>query len=58
MITMALKCHHKNIFNKIIVLKKHWRSFTWFLIRLIVTAPLVKKHVTHSTNEQQLGINK
>jgi hypothetical protein len=58
MITMALKWHHKNISNKIIVLKKYWRLFTWFLVCLIVTAPLVKKHVTHSTNEQQLGINK
>jgi hypothetical protein len=27
MITMALKWHHENIFNKITILKKLWQSF-------------------------------
>ncbi len=38
MITMALKWHHENIFNKITILKKIWQSFEFF-VHLIMTTP-------------------
>jgi hypothetical protein len=38
---MALKWHHKNISNKVIILKKFWRSsnIVFNLVHLIVTIP-------------------
>ncbi len=40
-ITMTLKWDHKNISNKIIILFKNFcNCLTWFLVHLIVTAPI------------------
>jgi hypothetical protein len=41
MITMGLKWHHENIFNKIQFSKNFGGRLTWFLARLIVTAPIL-----------------
>ncbi len=41
MINIALKWHHKNISNKIIVFIDFWRALMYFLARLVVTTPFM-----------------
>ncbi len=41
MITMTLKWHHRNIYNKSTVLKKIGGCPTWFLAHLIMTTPIL-----------------